>query len=123
MQVRCPECSRLISDTATACPSCGYVITPAMAERMRTAATMPLLRRRSTWIAWGCIALFVATVAYCASLPEPPLTQCEESNLRAVRVLSGMPDDARLPQWVVLRMRRLCWEIEDHQRERDRLSR
>lgn len=57
--INCPECSREVSDQATACPQCG---TPIKAQRVRTSEDSALTRNR------GCGDIIIFGGIFAAAL-------------------------------------------------------
>lgn len=71
--IKCPECGREISDKATACPGCGYPMTPAAAPEDERARLLAEARERDkkTSIKIGIlmfigICIMLSIVYFCA---------------------------------------------------------
>lgn len=57
--INCPECKKRISDTVTACPQCGYAITPEVLNKVKNS------RKIGKTIGIGCSIFILVIMALC----------------------------------------------------------
>ncbi len=81
-RISCPECKRQISETAEACPKCGYKLTPEEASEIKK-------KEKDTQkaVAIGCLVVFLLPVfiVMCSKLLETPRKSSTEDIRREGR--------------------------------------